>query len=127
MNVERTLEKAMTVADLIAELQGLAQDAAVLFVTDYGDYGHTQQALPLQSVDMGDGKLVESAYSRSDVAYEKGDTENSGAYCGACDREWNGKFSRCPKCNGQCVDEAGHDIEDGADEDDPATFVILQF
>ena len=60
----------ITVADLIAELETMNQDAKVLFVCDYGDYHHTQQALPVNEIVEADtGDLEESAYSQSRVAF----------------------------------------------------------
>ena len=69
----RSLRNACTVADLIAELESMDQDAIVLFACDYGDYHHTQQALPVASVqELSDEEvLVESAYSRSGLAIEE--------------------------------------------------------
>ena len=60
----------ITVADLIAELETMNQDAKVLFVCDYGDYHHTQQALPVNEIVEADtSDLAESAYSHSRIAF----------------------------------------------------------
>jgi hypothetical protein len=51
------------------ELESLDPDARVLFASDYGDYHHTQQALPVGQVDEHlTSDLAESAYSHSRVA-----------------------------------------------------------
>ena len=80
--VERKLSHGTTVADLIAELEGLPQDAVVLFACDYGDYVHTQQALPVSEViACNSNRLEESGYSRSGIALreESDDDENEEA------------------------------------------------
>ena len=67
--VERKLSHGTTVADLISELEGLPQDAVVLFACDYGDHCHTTQALPIERIVARDSNsLYESAYSNSGVA-----------------------------------------------------------
>ena len=69
---DRRLRNAMTVKDLIEALQDCDPDARVLFTCDYGDYSHTQQALPIKdcnSIENGQA-LVESAYSQSRMALE---------------------------------------------------------
>jgi hypothetical protein len=79
--IERILGRAMKVSDLIAFLQeNCDEDAPVLFVSDYGDHCHTQQALPLADVwmlgDNDDGEhLEESAYSNSGIAVETYDED----------------------------------------------------
>lgn len=81
----RTLTRGMTVADLIRELETFPEDAIVCFTCDYGDYHHTEQCLPVETVDevQCDEVLVESAYSRSGLAiqhidYEEQDEEHPG-------------------------------------------------
>jgi hypothetical protein len=61
------LQNAMTVGQLRKELEGLPDDAVVLYVCDYGDHCHTQQALPISEIaDLGcDERIEESAYSSS--------------------------------------------------------------
>jgi hypothetical protein len=69
----RRLRSAMTVADLIAELQMFPDDALVCFARDYGDICHTEQCMPVESADEleRDEFLAESAYSKSGVAIER--------------------------------------------------------
>lgn len=68
----------MTVNDLICELQYLADngegDKEVYFGCDYGDYCHTEQALPVKYVE--EGKLCESGYSRSGKAFKSSDYDD---------------------------------------------------
>ena len=69
--VTRALRGALTVGELIAELQRLPADSVPVFVCDYGDYSHTQQALPIRQVtDPAEERysLRASAYSQSGVA-----------------------------------------------------------
>lgn len=68
--VQRVLKRCMTVAELIAELQGYDEDAKVVFACDYGDHCHTEQALMVRSVDGIDAgeELRPSAYSQSGIA-----------------------------------------------------------
>ena len=76
--VAHMLERAMTVTDLIAELRHFDPKANVVLASDYGDRGHTQQALPVESVDEIDQeRLRPSAYSHSGVAIV-GDADQSG-------------------------------------------------
>ncbi len=71
--IERLLEETMTASQLIEELQNMDPDAPVFFTADYGDHSHTMQALAVAEVEStASAALVESAYSRSGVAY-KGD------------------------------------------------------
>lgn len=69
----RNLKNAMTVKDLIAELELMDPDAVVLFVTNFGDYHRTQQALPIESVDEMDETefLRETPYSDSGLAIDE--------------------------------------------------------
>lgn len=68
--MERFLTRNKTVAQLIEELQNLPQDAIVVFQSDYGDYTHTQQALPIKDVDLIPASALypNDGYSRSGVA-----------------------------------------------------------
>ena len=69
--IKRAMDRAMKVSDLIAELQGLDEDAPVFFVCDYGDYCHTQQALLVKDVEQVKSENIEtSAYSHSGVKLE---------------------------------------------------------
>ncbi len=66
----RNFRTAMTVAELIEALQDCDPDAIPLFTVDYGDYHHTQQALPVKECEgLTYGQfVVESAYSQSGMA-----------------------------------------------------------
>lgn len=69
--VERLLRGGMTVGEIIDDLSSYDRDAKVVFVCNYGDYGNTQQALPIgriESLDEADAYLEESAYSQSHLA-----------------------------------------------------------
>ena len=80
-NVERKLKQGLSVADLIAELESMPQDAQVVFACDYGDHCHTQQALPVERCEEMNGgeALVESAYSKSGLAIEDLDDDDYGS------------------------------------------------
>jgi hypothetical protein len=75
---DRWLRNAMTVQDLINAIEDCPRDAKVLFTCDYGDYSHTQQALPVEDANILDERqrLVESAYSHSDMAVESIDEDD---------------------------------------------------
>jgi len=121
--IERTVANAMTVEDLIAELKQMPPEARVLFACDYGDYSHTQQALPVENAEELDaGSLVKSAYSQSRVALVD-DNEEKGYYCPTCDEEYT--IPQCPKCHGRCVNEDGTLALD-EDDEDRVTVVILR-
>jgi len=75
--VEHALERTHTVRSLIEALEGFDPDARVLLVSDYGDYHHTQQALPIDEIiDCSSNVLHESAYSYSSVAVSSDDPED---------------------------------------------------
>ena len=77
--VQRTLGGALTVGELIEILQGCPEDARIVFTCDYGDYGHTQQALPVRAVgslDEQGGTLQPSGYSQSGLAISRSDDED---------------------------------------------------
>lgn len=59
--------RTITVAELIEALQEQDPDAMVLFSTDYGDYHHTPQALPLRG-EIEQATIEKSAYSNSGFA-----------------------------------------------------------
>ena len=68
--INRVLEEAMTVRQVREALEDFDGDARVVFISDYGDYHHTMQALPASEVvDAQTSDLVESAYSQSGAAY----------------------------------------------------------
>jgi hypothetical protein len=111
---------AMSVSALIAELEGMPEDAIVVFGTDYGDYHHTEQALPVCSVDeLPSGSLVESAYSRSQVAIVYDDDVEY--FCPKCEEEWS--MPECPKCGSRCVTEDG---QPAGDRDEKQKYVVLR-
>ena len=117
--IRRSLESGLTVAELIDELKSFDGDARVLFVCDYGDYHHTQQALPIATVDENDTRsLLESAYSRSGIEYRE--AEHAEYFCPECEQEW--AVPCCPKCKCQCVDEEGNPADESSE---PETIVVL--
>lgn len=69
-----TTLKTLTVAQLIDLLQDQDPDARVLFSTCYGDYGRTQQALPLKG-QFDEVTIERSAYSNSGFAVAELDEE----------------------------------------------------
>jgi hypothetical protein len=83
-SIKRRLERGLTAGELIAELQQYDEDARVVFTCDYGDYCHTQQALPVEHIEASDCSgtmngpryLVESAYSKSGLALQYYDDED---------------------------------------------------
>ena len=75
--VERKLGRALTVEDLIAELEQYPKDARVVFACDYGDHSHTDQALPIENVEELTGAvLYESGYSQSGLAIREMDEDD---------------------------------------------------
>jgi len=73
MSVESKLQNGITVGDLMEELKRFDPEAVVVFGCDYGDHGHTEQALPVESVDSlheGSERIEKTAYSRSGLAIE---------------------------------------------------------
>jgi len=117
--IQSTLENnGMTAADLIERLQECDPDAVVLFVCNYGDYGRTQQALPIDQVDEFDSAALSgSAYSHSGIAFD--DEEESVYFCLKCDEER--ATTKCSKCGSACVNEQGEPV----DEIDEATPVVI--
>ncbi len=72
--VRQLLDQALTVGELIDRLKQYETGAKAVFGSDYGDIGHTLQALPIRVIehlndDLG-SSLVASAYSNSGVAIE---------------------------------------------------------
>jgi hypothetical protein len=77
--VERTLRRGLTVAELIEQLLTYPPEAKVVFVCDYGDYAHTQQALPVCEAHASDDegyRLKASAYSQSGLALYEADPDD---------------------------------------------------
>lgn len=56
--------RTITKAELIEALSELNDDDKVIFSSDYGDYHHTQQALPLRG-QLEEVQISKSAYSHS--------------------------------------------------------------
>jgi hypothetical protein len=74
--IERALSGCYTVADLIAELQEMDQEAKVVFTTSYGDRTNTMQALVVAQVEeVPTTTLQESSYSTSGLAFSRYDDE----------------------------------------------------
>ena len=120
--VERELDRAMTVADLIDELGTLPPEAKVFFTCDYGDHCHTIQALPIKSIDEHTAKtLSESAYSQSGIEFREGSDDDETFYCETCDEETPKHF--CTKCQQVTVREDGTPADE--DCDDETSIVIL--
>lgn len=120
--LRKLINDGLTVRDLIERLQECDQNAVVVFTCDYGDYNHTQQALPVGSVETMDGskKIAESAYSRSGLSLE--DQDGPESYCPNCDEMYDG-IAVCPECKGRCVDEDG--CPAGEEPGDEGMVVIL--
>ena len=75
--IDRVLSRGLTAAQLIEALSGMSPEAVPLFVCDYGDYCHTQQALPVTDVrGLKEAEVIqESAYSKSGLALEEVDDD----------------------------------------------------
>ena len=59
----------MTVRDLREMLDGFEDNAPVFVQTDYGDHCHTQQLLPIETVeDTNENGIEKTAYSISGIA-----------------------------------------------------------
>ena len=123
--IERTLQNAMTVRDLIEQLQSLDPDSPVLFACNYGDYHNTQQALPVGDVEEHEASdLSTSAYSHSGLALtDELDKGLDGSYCKACDEEYDG-ITTCPTCGAACVGEDGKPIDANDDDDQPPVVIL---
>lgn len=71
------INSAFTKKQLLEELEFIDDDALVLFVCDYGDHHHTQQALPVsEAEEMLVRDLSTSAYSHSGVALPDDDPDD---------------------------------------------------
>ena len=70
--VANKLKRAMTVAELKDLLENYDEEAVVVFVCDYGDHSHTQQALLIESAEeLNSSDFHESAYSNSGIAQNR--------------------------------------------------------
>lgn len=124
--VNSVVGNALTAAELIERLQEMDPESPVFFVCDYGDYSHTQQALPVEDVETANRKrLNESAYSQSGVSLIE-DDEDELYYCEKCERELTVTY--CPKCKTVCLNEEGEPAINSDDDDDEpyADVIILQ-
>lgn len=77
--IVKKLQNGYTVRDLIDELSCFPDDALVCFQMDYGDHGHTQQLLPVQTcdeLDQDETKIHSSAYSHSGIAVDDRDGDD---------------------------------------------------
>lgn len=78
--IERILEGGLTAAQLIDVLTDMPPDAVVVFGCDYGDIGHTEQALVVRKVEELEHdreRLARSDYSNSGLAIESFDDEDN--------------------------------------------------
>lgn len=66
--------RTITVAELRRMLDGEDDDALVIVSADYGDYHHTEQALPLRG-EMDEVTISESGYSNSGYAVDSDDED----------------------------------------------------
>lgn len=77
--IEGICERSMTAGQLRKAMEGLDQDARVFFVCDYGDYHHTQQALPVEDMlDAEMGHLGTTAYSQSGLCVRGDEGDENG-------------------------------------------------
>lgn len=60
----------MTAGEMVRALRGVPEDTKLVFVSNYGDYGHTEQIHFLKSMDSMDytERLYKTAYSDSGLA-----------------------------------------------------------
>ena len=97
----------MRVSELIQQLKLEDGDAEVYLVCDYGDIGHTKQALPIERLESG-GRLVDSAYSQSHLEHISAHNLAEDTYCPECDEMYDtGNVIRCPVCSTKTVVESG--------------------
>jgi len=67
LNYNGVAMKTITKEELMEVLENLPEGARIVFTSDYGDYHHTDQALPLKG-DVEEREIVKSAYSHSGFA-----------------------------------------------------------
>ena len=118
----RCLEKCMTVGDLRAMLEDFDNDSKVLLTSDYGDYHHTEQALPIESVELLDEDpfrcLATSGYSQSGVAIQE--THND-----ELDDDYDPSVEHAPAAGNDML-PGGHTIQEGDILDDEIEVVLLR-
>lgn len=129
MNTQDKLRTALSVRDLIGDLEQLDSNAVVVFTCDYGDYHHTQQALPVTSVDrMSHGqKIIDSAYSQSGMALSEPNSEEDDSYCHDCDEEWFNGTAICPKCGATCIDIEGRPMKEVEGDEEAQVVIVLRW
>ena len=120
-SVSEVLSHALTVRELIEQLQGEDQDAKVVFTCNYGDYHNTQQALTVNNVEeYTEANFATSAYSQSGIAQNDKDAECE-FFCPKCETER--AYNPCPVCNATCLDEEGDEVE--ATTEETCSVVVL--
>ncbi len=67
--------RTITVRQLLDLLEDESPDAKVIFSADYGDYHHTEQALPIRG-ELDTVTIEESAYSNSGFAIAESEGES---------------------------------------------------
>lgn len=78
--IERILEGGLTAAQLIKVLTDMPPDAVVVFGCDYGDIGHTEQALVVrkaEELEHDEERLARSDYSNSGLEIESFEDEDA--------------------------------------------------
>ena len=71
---EKIQREAMTVGDLISQLQEFPEDTPVVSISDYGDMTHTQQVVFFRYAnEFSMRDFSGSAYSQSGIALNKDD------------------------------------------------------
>jgi hypothetical protein len=71
--------RTITVAKLLELLEGESPDAQVIFAADYGDHGHTEQALPLRG-ELDTVTVEKTAYSNSGFAITESDDDDAATF-----------------------------------------------
>lgn len=68
--------RTLTVKQLIELLEGESPDQRVIFSADYGDYHHTEQALPIRG-ELDTVTIGKSAYSNSGFSITEPDEDDN--------------------------------------------------
>ena len=93
--VNRKVNRGVTVGDLIQQLKRLNQDSPVLFTCNYGDYGRTMQALPVKEISEHSRSVIsETPYSQSGLAVDF-DRDDECEECGGFDGRGDPACSTC--------------------------------